>query len=64
MNQGARKDWRAAEPVGLRNLCELAQTQTESYKLGEVIDRINRLLARYERKAAKQPRLGVQRKSG
>ncbi len=64
MNQAARKDWRPVEPLGLRNLCELAQTQTESYKLGEVINRINRLLARHERKALKQPRLGSQRKRG
>jgi hypothetical protein len=62
MNQGARKGWRPVEPLGLRNLCDLAQAQTEPHKLGEVIDRINRLLARHERKAMNECRLGRQSK--
>jgi hypothetical protein len=50
MNQGARKDWRQVEPPGWRNLCNLAQAQSEPDKLGVVIDSINRLLARHERR--------------
>lgn len=64
MNQGARKDWRPVEPLGLHNLCELAQAQTEPHKLGRVIDRINRLLARHERKAISMSRSGRQSKRG
>jgi hypothetical protein len=64
MNQAARKDWRPVEPLGLRSLCELAQAQREPRKLGEVIDRINQLLARHERKAKNKSRLGKQRKHG
>ena len=49
MDQGARKDWRQAEPPGWRNLCNLAQAQSDPNKLAVVIDSINRLLARHER---------------
>ena len=60
MNQAARKDWRQVEPLGWRNLCELAQAQSEPHKLAAVIDRINRLLARHERRAKDQSNLGRQ----
>jgi hypothetical protein len=49
MDQGTRKDWRQAEPPGWRNLCNLAQAQSDPNKLAVVIDSINRLLARHER---------------
>jgi hypothetical protein len=49
MHQGTRKDWRQAEPPGWRNLCNLAQAQSDPDKLAVVIDSINRLLARHER---------------
>jgi hypothetical protein len=51
MDQGARKDWRENEPLGWRNLCNLAQAQSDPDKLAVVIDSINRLLARHERGA-------------
>jgi hypothetical protein len=62
MNQAARKDWHHVEPLGWRNLCELAQAQSEPDKLGAVIDRINRLLARHEQKATNESKLGRQNK--
>jgi hypothetical protein len=62
MNQAARKDWRQVEPLGWRNLCALAQAQSDPHKLGAVIDRINRLLARHERRAKNKSKLGRQNK--
>ncbi len=65
MDRAPCKDPRPVEPTGFRALCQLAQAQTESQKLGGVIDRINRLLARHERRVTGQrgserPTLGKQ----
>jgi hypothetical protein len=52
MDRAPYKDLRPVEPTGFHALCQLAQAQTESQKLGAIIDRINQLLDRNERKVA------------